>query len=157
MANTASLSQSPHHTGIYRISILSRWKATSVICAEVLESWSRCTTIGTWENCYEWYVVTSGDTCQGIESAYGLYFDLLRAWNPSIDNGCDNLQIGDAYCVDGTGKQRATTSTTVASSATSTTSTSTSSGVATPTPHSVCPNFPTFQPLLLWMKLTFMF
>jgi LysM repeat protein len=109
---------------------------------------SASTAVETTSTCYDGYTVVSGDTCSAIEDAYGLYFDLFRAWNPSINNDCSNLQVGEAYCVDGTGTYTAKTtstslpasvtgSTTTAPTTTTPTATSTTSSVATPTPHSV--------------------
>ncbi|KAL4770522.1 hypothetical protein BDW60DRAFT_217940 [Aspergillus nidulans var. acristatus] len=59
------------------------------------------TTSGTTSNCYEWYVVHSGDTCNQIASIYGISLQELRLWNPSIREDCSNLRSGHAYCVHG--------------------------------------------------------
>ncbi|KAL4971932.1 hypothetical protein BDW66DRAFT_163288 [Aspergillus desertorum] len=56
---------------------------------------------GTTSNCYEWYVVRPGDTCNRITSTYGVSLEELRLWNPSIREDCSNLRSGHAYCVDG--------------------------------------------------------
>ncbi|GFF48500.1 autolysin [Aspergillus lentulus] len=54
---------------------------------------------GTTGNCYEWYVVQSGDYCAKIESVYGITMAQLQQWNPDLKDDCSNLQLNDAYCV----------------------------------------------------------
>ncbi|KAK6008144.1 hypothetical protein QM012_000047 [Aureobasidium pullulans] len=56
---------------------------------------------GTTENCLQWYVVQSGDYCAKIESAYAITMAQLQLWNPDLKDDCSNLQIDDAYCVQG--------------------------------------------------------
>ncbi|KAL4863002.1 hypothetical protein BDV12DRAFT_206856 [Aspergillus spectabilis] len=56
---------------------------------------------GTTPQCYEWYVVRSGDTCDGIGSIYGITLEDLRVWNPSLKEDCSNLRPGVAYCIHG--------------------------------------------------------
>lgn len=56
---------------------------------------------GTTKTCYEWYVVQSGDSCYIIEQSTGVTMDQLLEWNPALDAACDNLLLGDAYCVSG--------------------------------------------------------
>ncbi|KAH8799634.1 hypothetical protein F5884DRAFT_111945 [Xylogone sp. PMI_703] len=100
---------------------------------------------GTWPTCYEWYTVVSGDSCTAIETKYGIYFDLFRAWNLNINVNCTNLQVGDAYCVNGAGNLSTTTTPKTTTTGTKTTSktttktttkatTTTGNGIATPTP-----------------------
>lgn len=45
----------------------------------------------------------SGDAYDSIKTTINVYFNLLRAWNPRIDNNYDNLIVGDAYYIDGSG------------------------------------------------------
>ncbi|GAB7349050.1 hypothetical protein MBLNU459_g8014t3 [Dothideomycetes sp. NU459] len=59
------------------------------------------TVSGTTAECYEWYTVQSGDTCEVIEDAYGITLDYFRSLNTYIDAACDNLWLGYAYCVNG--------------------------------------------------------
>ncbi|PYH28141.1 LysM domain protein [Aspergillus neoniger CBS 115656] len=56
---------------------------------------------GTTSDCYEWYVIVSGDYCALLESKYGITFTQLLAWNSNLNSTCGNLILGDAYCVDG--------------------------------------------------------
>ncbi|KAL2857220.1 hypothetical protein BJY01DRAFT_136766 [Aspergillus pseudoustus] len=56
---------------------------------------------GTTSHCYEWYVVRSGDSCNRIESLYGITLDEFRLWNPSLNQQCSNLRAGIAYCIHG--------------------------------------------------------
>jgi LysM repeat protein len=61
-------------------------------------------------NFSQWYVVKSGDYCAKIESAYAITMAQLQLWNPDLKDDCSNLQIDDAYCVQG-GSAVASTST----------------------------------------------
>ena len=55
---------------------------------------------GSTTNCYKWYVVKSGDTCDAsIDQPNGITFAQFRSWNPEVDTGCSNIQPGLAYCV----------------------------------------------------------
>ncbi|KAI1346447.1 hypothetical protein F5Y01DRAFT_297788 [Xylaria sp. FL0043] len=49
--------------------------------------------------CKKCYKVVSGDTCAGIVSEYSISLAQLDAWNPDINSGCTNLEIGYNYCV----------------------------------------------------------
>jgi LysM repeat protein len=57
------------------------------------------TVTGTTSNCYKWYVVASGDTCDKIDTANGITFAQFQLWNTSVNSGCTNIQLGVAYCV----------------------------------------------------------
>ncbi|KAL4788805.1 hypothetical protein BDV19DRAFT_395640 [Aspergillus venezuelensis] len=59
------------------------------------------TTSGTTDQCYEWYVVRAGDTCDMISAVYGVSVEDMRLWNPSLNVECSNLRSGRAYCVHG--------------------------------------------------------
>ncbi|KAL4966909.1 uncharacterized protein BDV14DRAFT_207712 [Aspergillus stella-maris] len=59
------------------------------------------TTSGTTDQCYEWYVVRAGDTCDMISAVYGVPVEDIRLWNPSLNSECSNLRSGRAYCVHG--------------------------------------------------------
>ncbi|KAI0905774.1 hypothetical protein F4823DRAFT_609667 [Ustulina deusta] len=50
-------------------------------------------------NCDDCYKVVSGDSCDGILSANNITLVELRAWNPDINSGCANLEVGYNYCV----------------------------------------------------------
>jgi LysM repeat protein len=57
------------------------------------------TVTGTTSDCYEWYVVVSGDTCDKIDTAYGITLAQFILWNTSVNSGCTNIELGVAYCV----------------------------------------------------------
>jgi LysM repeat protein len=54
---------------------------------------------GSPENCNQWYIVVSGDSCDAIDSKYSITLSQLKAWNPSINSQCSNLMPNFAYCV----------------------------------------------------------
>ncbi|KAF2730321.1 hypothetical protein EJ04DRAFT_473926 [Polyplosphaeria fusca] len=56
---------------------------------------------GTTPDCYEWYVIQSGDFCGKLEDQFAITFKQLQFWNPSLTDDCANLQLNDAYCVNG--------------------------------------------------------
>lgn len=56
---------------------------------------------GTTSACYEWHIVVANDYCSLLESTYGITFAQLQAWNTGLDDACDNLELGEAYCVSG--------------------------------------------------------
>ncbi|KAG0191171.1 hypothetical protein DFQ28_000774 [Apophysomyces sp. BC1034] len=67
-------------------------------------------------DCKTTYVVKSGDSCWEIGNTFHISFDQLKKWNPSINDGCTNLSIGQTLCVSGpngtptpTGKPECTT------------------------------------------------
>ncbi|KAL3456377.1 hypothetical protein BJX64DRAFT_41437 [Aspergillus heterothallicus] len=60
---------------------------------------------GTTPNCYEFYVVRSGDSCIRIESLYSITLEEFRLWNPSLNPDCSNLRAGHAYCIRGDREQ----------------------------------------------------
>jgi LysM repeat protein len=37
---------------------------------------------GTTEDCYEWYVIQSGDYCAKVQDQFGISFEQLQGWNP---------------------------------------------------------------------------
>lgn len=51
---------------------------------------------GSSSSCYEWYQVQAGNSCSSIETQYGITFDELVMWNPSLNSTCGNLILGDA-------------------------------------------------------------
>ncbi|GIC92923.1 uncharacterized protein Aud_009401 [Aspergillus udagawae] len=77
------------------------WNQTTTTTTSSYQTAPAPTPSGTTANCYEWYVVQSGDYCAKIESVYGITMAQLRQWNPDLKNDCSNLQLGDAYCVHG--------------------------------------------------------
>jgi len=49
------------------------------------------------------YTAVSGDSCWAIATNRGLSVGTFMSWNPSINSGCTNLQVGTAYCVSASG------------------------------------------------------
>ncbi|KAF9465228.1 hypothetical protein BDZ94DRAFT_1281595 [Collybia nuda] len=49
--------------------------------------------------CTEYYTVVSGDTCSAIDTEFGLTLVQFIAMNPEISSTCNNLALGEAYCV----------------------------------------------------------
>ncbi|KAE9373106.1 carbohydrate-binding module family 50 protein [Stipitochalara longipes BDJ] len=70
---------------------------------------------GTTGSCYSWHVVVSGDTCSQIEQTFGISMAQLVLWNPNLSSTCNNLLLGEAYCVDA--PTSTTTSTTLTTQA----------------------------------------
>ncbi|KAI9164172.1 LysM domain-containing protein [Paramyrothecium foliicola] len=58
---------------------------------------------GTTKECYEWYVIKSGDYCGKVQDQFGITFAQFQAWNPAIKDDCSNLLLDVAYCVNGAG------------------------------------------------------
>ncbi|KAI0204913.1 hypothetical protein F4808DRAFT_314831 [Astrocystis sublimbata] len=50
-------------------------------------------------NCDSCYKVKSGDSCAGIFTGKNITRAEFLAWNPDLDSGCTNLEIGYNYCV----------------------------------------------------------
>ncbi|OTB05506.1 carbohydrate-binding module family 50 protein [Hypoxylon sp. CI-4A] len=50
-------------------------------------------------DCDACYKVVEGDSCYAVDAAHGISLADFLAWNPSVDAGCTNLQIGYNYCV----------------------------------------------------------
>ncbi|KAI9823660.1 MAG: hypothetical protein M1826_007678 [Phylliscum demangeonii] len=80
------------------------------------------TQTGVVAGCLQVYTVRSGDSCNSIETAYGITFAQFYSWNPSVGSQCANLWLGYAYCVRGP-----------ASGTTSVSSTATGAGPTSPT------------------------
>lgn len=78
------------------------------------------TVTGTTDECYEWYVVESGDSCYSIYSNpdYDLTFEEFRELNTYIDEVCDNLWPDYAYCVSGIAEAPSSTIASVMATAT---------------------------------------
>ncbi|RDW68879.1 uncharacterized protein DSM5745_08639 [Aspergillus mulundensis] len=87
----------------YCVSPTENWNqtATSTTATSAYATAPAPTTSGTTANCYEWYVVQSGDTCNRIAMSYSITIDDIRRWNPSVRADCSNLRSGRAYCVHG--------------------------------------------------------
>jgi len=50
------------------------------------------------EDCETTYVVGLGDTCLGIQEAWGINSTILYANNPQINEECDNIYVGEVLC-----------------------------------------------------------
>lgn len=51
-------------------------------------------------NCLTWHVVSAGDTCLTIETAFGITHTDFLAWNPNVNSECTvNFWGAYAYCV----------------------------------------------------------
>lgn len=47
------------------------------------------------EDCTQTYVVTNGDTCDGVAYTFGINTTILYTNNPQLDQECTNLYIGE--------------------------------------------------------------
>ncbi|RYP77182.1 hypothetical protein DL770_007102 [Monosporascus sp. CRB-9-2] len=56
---------------------------------------------GTTGECYEWYVIQSGDYCAKVQDQFGITFAQFQTWNPALADDCSNLLLDVAYCVNG--------------------------------------------------------
>lgn len=103
------------------------------------------TQTGMANNCDNFYLVVSGDTCYDIAAAEGIPLDDFYAWNPAVGTSCASLQAGYYVCVGvasgSSGTTTTTTSSTLSTSTVSTTKrtttitkTTTTSGAAVPSP-----------------------
>jgi hypothetical protein len=92
------------------------------------------TVTGTTSECYEWYVVQSGDGCDTLLGAYSITLAQFQAWNTYIDDACDNLWPDYAYCVSSPlTVSSSTIPTTTAAASTTASATATRTYVAAPT------------------------
>jgi LysM repeat protein len=57
------------------------------------------TVSGTTSDCFEWYVIQSGDTCDAIDSTFGCSLAQFLTWNQGVNSACTNIEVGIAYCV----------------------------------------------------------
>ncbi|KAF2087338.1 carbohydrate-binding module family 50 protein, partial [Saccharata proteae CBS 121410] len=101
---TSTTSSVPLSTTIASSSLTSHLSSTFTIAQSVSVTASSGsapgpTQSGTEPQCTQWHTVVSGDYCYAIEQTYDITFAQFQAWNPTIDSGCSNLQIGYAYCV----------------------------------------------------------
>ncbi|GLB41187.1 putative lysin motif containing protein [Lyophyllum shimeji] len=51
------------------------------------------------EDCSSTYKVVADDTCERIAAAHNLNATILHLNNPQIDQGCNNIYIGEVLCV----------------------------------------------------------
>lgn len=50
-------------------------------------------------NCDSCFKVLDGDSCQEVLDTKNITLSELLAWNPDLDSGCTNLEVGYNYCV----------------------------------------------------------
>jgi hypothetical protein len=50
-------------------------------------------------DCDSCYKVVEGDSCSGIFFSKNITSAEFLAWNPDLNSGCTNLEIGYNYCV----------------------------------------------------------
>ncbi|TFK97769.1 hypothetical protein BDV98DRAFT_480173, partial [Pterulicium gracile] len=48
--------------------------------------------------CAQYYNVVGGDSCWTIGERFGISAAQIQSWNPSVNGGCTNLQIGQQLC-----------------------------------------------------------
>ncbi|KAG2420067.1 hypothetical protein HFD88_004865 [Aspergillus terreus] len=54
---------------------------------------------GTSPICAKWHLLVKGDTCDSIAAKYGILVSRFRQLNRSVNSACDNMVVGNAYCV----------------------------------------------------------
>ncbi|KAL8671163.1 MAG: hypothetical protein Q9168_004340 [Polycauliona sp. 1 TL-2023] len=77
------------------------WNETASGASSVTVGAPAPTPSGTTNTCYTWHTVKTGDCCAKLQQQYSVTFAQLQLWNPQLDAACDNLLLGDAYCVSG--------------------------------------------------------
>ncbi|KAL8757941.1 MAG: hypothetical protein Q9199_001853 [Rusavskia elegans] len=75
------------------------WSQTSSGASSVTVGAPAPTPSGTTNACYTWHTVKQGDYCAKLEQQYRVTLAQLQLWNPQLNAACDNLLLGDAYCV----------------------------------------------------------
>jgi len=53
------------------------------------------------EDCGNVYVVNLGDTCESLETKFGINSTFLWQNNPQINSGCTNIYVGEVLCIGG--------------------------------------------------------
>ncbi|KAJ5113891.1 carbohydrate-binding module family 50 protein [Penicillium angulare] len=76
------------------------------------------TPVGTTSDCYQFYVIQSGDYCSLIGSEFDITMAQLQLWNPALLSDCSNLALGEAYCINGADQDSTFTPATVSATAT---------------------------------------
>ncbi|KAF3402057.1 LysM domain-containing protein [Penicillium rolfsii] len=82
------------------------------------------------DDCDQFHLVMSGDSCASIASSAGISLANFYSWNPTVGNSCSNLWLGYYVCVDIVG-YISTATTRITTTSTTTTA---GNGVTTPTP-----------------------
>ncbi|KAH7333463.1 hypothetical protein BKA65DRAFT_564781 [Rhexocercosporidium sp. MPI-PUGE-AT-0058] len=87
-------------------------------------------------NCNNYYVVSTGDTCDAIVTKYKNAFTLAQfyAWNPAVGNTCKFLGLGYSVCVGVDAKVTKCTTTSAAPPITTTSKPTTSKPISTTSP-----------------------
>ncbi|RJE24636.1 LysM domain protein [Aspergillus sclerotialis] len=85
--------------------------------------------------------IANGDTCDSLESYFGITIDQLVSWNPSLSSTDCSLEEGHSYCVDApnvaTTKTTSTTSTTTSKTTTTSPTAPTTTTAATTTTRGI--------------------
>lgn len=50
--------------------------------------------------CSSFWEVQTGETCESIADAWGIPTWKFLSYNPMLDPGCSDLQVGTQYCVE---------------------------------------------------------
>ncbi len=50
---------------------------------------------------FRYYTIQSGDYCGKVEDLFSITMAQLMFWNPDLHADCSNLDLGEAYCVNG--------------------------------------------------------
>lgn len=82
----------------YCVTPMQDWNTTA---SSTIATAPTTTPSGTAAECYEYYIIASGDYCGKITDLYGITMVQLAYWNPSLNADCSNLLLGQAYCVNG--------------------------------------------------------
>ncbi|KAL8918130.1 MAG: hypothetical protein Q9172_005557 [Xanthocarpia lactea] len=75
------------------------WNETSSGASSITVAAPAPTPSGTTNACYTWHTVVTGDYCAKLQQQYSVTLAQLQRWNPQLNAACDNLLLGDAYCV----------------------------------------------------------
>ncbi|KAL8862689.1 MAG: hypothetical protein Q9178_001187 [Gyalolechia marmorata] len=75
------------------------WNETSSGGSSITVGAPAPTPSGTTNACYTWHTVVTGDYCAKLQQQYSVTLAQLQRWNPQLNAACDNLLLGDAYCV----------------------------------------------------------
>ncbi|KZF20250.1 carbohydrate-binding module family 50 protein [Xylona heveae TC161] len=90
----------------YCVQPTQNWNAT---VTSTITTAPTTTPTGTTADCFQYYVIQSGDYCAKIESQFAISMAQLMYWNPSLKSDCSNLALGEAYCVNGENQPPAST------------------------------------------------
>ncbi|TFK88588.1 carbohydrate-binding module family 50 protein, partial [Polyporus arcularius HHB13444] len=85
-----------HNVSTYQLSTVN--PGIDAVCHNLNPGSTLC--LGTdGEDCTTTHVVTSGESCDGIQSVYGINSTMLFTNNPQLHADCSNLYTGEVLCV----------------------------------------------------------